>query len=280
MVDDVIGRDIMSLGIQVLVIGDPAQLPPVKNAGRAGYFMRNRPTALLTEIQRHGGIILDLAQDVRKNGVEVLTDKRYEAIVHRSLGASMALGYDQIIVGRNITRDRKNETIRNLFESEDDAWVAPEERIIMLETNYKYNVLNSQQFYVDECEPIVHEHQQVRMRLTCECLPSGASLCPYCGWLSRSEAMVWSDGFTGCKEAENMDPQPRWRALWATYGYAITAQGSEWDSVLVVDENHVFRKWSVNWLYTAITRARKELTIIRTGTGPRRQHAREEERHA
>lgn len=113
MVDDVIGRDIMSLGIQVLVIGDPAQLPPVKNAGRAGYFMRNRPTALLTEIQRHGGIILDLAQDVRKNGVEVLTDKRYEAIVHRSLGASMALGYDQIIVGRNITRDRKNETILN-----------------------------------------------------------------------------------------------------------------------------------------------------------------------
>jgi len=61
----------------------------------------------------------------------------------------------------------------------------------MLETNYKYNVLNSQQFYVDECEPIVHEHQQVRMRLTCECLPSGASLCPYCGWLSRSEAMGW-----------------------------------------------------------------------------------------
>ena len=50
------------------------------------------------------------------------------------------------------------------------------------------------------------------------------------------------------------------------YGYAITchkSQGSEWDDVTVVDESAVFRQDRDKWLYTAITRAAKRLTIAR-----------------
>lgn len=50
------------------------------------------------------------------------------------------------------------------------------------------------------------------------------------------------------------------------YGYAITchkSQGSEWDTVVVFDESYIFKDLKNKWLYTAITRARKKLIIIR-----------------
>lgn len=50
------------------------------------------------------------------------------------------------------------------------------------------------------------------------------------------------------------------------YAYAITAhksQGSEWNNVVVFDDSNVFGKDGKNWLYTAITRAKKKLVIIK-----------------
>jgi exodeoxyribonuclease V len=49
------------------------------------------------------------------------------------------------------------------------------------------------------------------------------------------------------------------------YAYAISchkAQGSEFDKVVVFDESHVFGE-PEKWMYTAITRAKKKLVIIR-----------------
>lgn len=50
------------------------------------------------------------------------------------------------------------------------------------------------------------------------------------------------------------------------YGYAISchkSQGSEFDVVTVFDESDVFLDKSAKWLYTAITRAKKKLIIIK-----------------
>ncbi|MBQ5926891.1 MAG: ATP-binding domain-containing protein [Clostridia bacterium] len=50
------------------------------------------------------------------------------------------------------------------------------------------------------------------------------------------------------------------------FAYAITchkAQGSEFDSVVVFDESWAFGEERHKWLYTAITRAKKKLLIIR-----------------
>jgi exodeoxyribonuclease V len=49
------------------------------------------------------------------------------------------------------------------------------------------------------------------------------------------------------------------------FGYAITvhkAQGSEWNKIVVFDESFMFSD-SEKWLYTAITRAKKRLVLIR-----------------
>lgn len=50
------------------------------------------------------------------------------------------------------------------------------------------------------------------------------------------------------------------------YGYAISchaSQGSEFDDAVVFDESFAFREFAPNWLYTALTRAKKKITVIR-----------------
>src|SRR5450631_1398177 len=49
MVDAELGRDLMSFGVPVLVLGDPAQLPPIQGGG---FFTDAQPDAMLTEVHR------------------------------------------------------------------------------------------------------------------------------------------------------------------------------------------------------------------------------------
>ena len=49
MVDEDLGQDLLSFGTPVLVLGDPAQLPPVKGGG---FFTEAEPDIMLTEVHR------------------------------------------------------------------------------------------------------------------------------------------------------------------------------------------------------------------------------------
>src|SRR5579872_2082087 len=49
MVDSELGRDLLSFGVPVLVLGDPAQLPPIQGGG---FFTEAEPDAMLTEVHR------------------------------------------------------------------------------------------------------------------------------------------------------------------------------------------------------------------------------------
>ena len=49
------------------------------------------------------------------------------------------------------------------------------------------------------------------------------------------------------------------------YGYALTvhkSQGSQWDDVVLFDQSGAFRENQKRWLYTAVTRAAKRITIV------------------
>jgi exodeoxyribonuclease V len=73
------------------------------------------------------------------------------------------------------------------------------------------------------------------------------------------------------KEAfENPDAEVPWtqkrRYDDFDFGYALTvhkAQGSQWNSVVLFDESWAFKDTRARWLYTAITRAARRLTVVR-----------------
>jgi exodeoxyribonuclease-5 len=47
--------------------------------------------------------------------------------------------------------------------------------------------------------------------------------------------------------------------------YALTvhkSQGSQWNNIVLFDESAVFRDDRARWLYTAVTRAAKTLTVV------------------
>src|SRR6201982_199992 len=64
MVDAELGRDLLSFHVPVLVLGDPAQLPPIQGGG---FFTDQTPDAMLTEVHRQalGDPIVRLSMEVR-----------------------------------------------------------------------------------------------------------------------------------------------------------------------------------------------------------------------
>jgi exodeoxyribonuclease-5 len=52
---------------------------------------------------------------------------------------------------------------------------------------------------------------------------------------------------------------------WGLVLTAHKAQGSSWDDVTVVDDSAAFRENRAKWLYTAVTRAERGLTVLLRG---------------
>ena len=65
MVDAELGRDLMSFDCPLLVLGDPAQLPPIQGGG---FFTNSEPDAMLTEVHRQAqdDPIVRMSMDIRE----------------------------------------------------------------------------------------------------------------------------------------------------------------------------------------------------------------------
>src|SRR5215469_4567612 len=104
MVDADLGRDLLSFGTPVLVLGDPAQLPPIQGGG---FFTDAEPDAMLTEVHRQAADdpIIHLSMAVREG--EWIEPGRYgdsEVVRKDALDPERVLAADQVLVGRNVTR--------------------------------------------------------------------------------------------------------------------------------------------------------------------------------
>src|SRR5205809_1383691 len=112
MVDAELARDLMSFGVPLLVLGDPAQLPPIQGGG---FFTEAEPDAMLTEVHRQAedNPIIRLSMDIRA-GLE-LEPGRYgesEIVTRDNLDPQRVTEADQILVGRNATRRAYNMRMR------------------------------------------------------------------------------------------------------------------------------------------------------------------------
>jgi exodeoxyribonuclease-5 len=114
MVDEELGRDLLSFGRPVLVLGDPAQLPPVKGGG---FFTEAEPDAMLTEVHRQaeGNPIVHMSMKVREGGrLEPGAYGESRVIHRREVDAGIVMAADQVLVGLNKTRRLYNTRLREL----------------------------------------------------------------------------------------------------------------------------------------------------------------------
>ncbi len=143
MVDEALGRDLLALGTPILVLGDPAQLPPVKGVG---YFTGSDPDFTLTEIHRQAADnpIIRMSMDIR--GGRTLRPGRYgdSEVIARGgeLDAERVMAADQMLVGRNATRMRNNARFRELRGTTSPMPIAGD-KLVCLKNN-KDNTVEAQ----------------------------------------------------------------------------------------------------------------------------------------
>ena len=253
MVDEELGRDLLSFGVPVLVLGDPGQLPPVSGGG---FFTEHEPDILLEEIHRQAldNPIIELARQVREGGQVMIGDYGDSAkvISKNEVSADLVLNADQVLVGTNRTRRRYNQRLRELKEYEGPLPAAGD-KLVCLRNDTRKGLLNGSLWQVTSAARTVKPFMNILIRAEDD-------------GIDRHSAKV--------KLLKAAFEQPEVEVPWQTkrryddfdYGYALTvhkAQGSQWDEVVLFDEGYAFREHKERWLYTAITRAANTLTIVK-----------------
>lgn len=247
MVGKEMARDLLSFGTKILVLGDPAQLPPVASTG---FFIDAEPDFLLTEVHRQAkdSPVLQLATWARQGQelpVGTYGDSRVLPVGVLSLEEVAA--FDQVIVGTNKARRDINRAIRMQLGRKTGLPVEGD-KLVALRNDYERGILNGSQWIVGHSE-----HRQDTVWLNIHPIDGGPS----------QVLTAWAHHFEG-REKE-LRPWDARLHLAFDHGYAITchkAQGSQWDHVLVIDESRCFRSDKQKWLYTALTRAAKSVTVV------------------
>ncbi len=248
MVDEDLGRDLLSFGKPVLVLGDPAQLPPVKGGG---FFTEHEPDFMLTEIHRQAADnpIIRLSMAIRESEEFDEQSPECRIVSRQEISTEDIMAADQILVGANKTRKRYNERLRELHGFSDPSPQAGE-KLVCLRNNKKKGLLNGGVWTV--ARRMSPRGARVRMSVTPEEGGKAVTVSvPRAFFLDGPESVPW----TQRKSADEFD-----------YGYALTvhkAQGSQWDRLVLFDESFMFREHSRRWLYTGVTRAANQLVLVR-----------------
>jgi exodeoxyribonuclease V len=253
MVDEQLGRDLMSFGTPILVLGDPGQLPPVSGGG---FFTEQEPDYLLSEIHRQAkdNPIIHLAMDVREGREIMRGDYGTAQVISKSeVTQSLVLDADQVLVGTNRTRRRYNQRLRELKGFTAD-YPQSGDKLVCLRNDPAKGLLNGSLWQV--------------MSSSRETVKPGINL------MIRPEDDDMDRGAAKIKLLKAAFEDVETEIPWSTrkrydefdFGYALTvhkAQGSQWNNVVLFDESYAFRDSRERWLYTAITRAAETLTIVR-----------------
>jgi exodeoxyribonuclease-5 len=252
MVDAELGRDLLSFGVPLLVLGDPAQLPPVQGGG---FFTEATPDVMLTEVHRQAqeDPIVRLSMQVRA-GERIAPGiyGRTQVVSRRDLDPQRVLDADQVLVGRNATRRAYNMRMRER-RGFDDPLPAAGDKLVGLRNNRKKGLFNGSLWIVDERLTSRARAGTVRMKLSSDEATSRKPV----------KVSVRPECFTGGIEQLEWPIRKRYDEF--DYGYVLTvhkAQGSQWDDVVLFDESFAFPDSRARWLYTGITRAAKQLTIV------------------
>lgn len=266
MVDEELGRDLESFGIPILVLGDPAQLPPVKGTG---YFTEHTPHITLTEIHRQArdNPIIELSRQVREGNGRLEPGRYGESRVFRrkSFEQLDLQSPEQVICGLNKSRTALNKLMREQLGYA--GLVEVGEKLVCLRNQHKKGLLNGSLWEITDTEPDFPAEidpdtgEQQTFVLPKEAVPFELRSLDF---PDAPEVLAWTHPAFMLGDPKSLAWDRHRNYSEFTYGYALTchkAQGSQWDDLLVINESYAFRDDRMQWLYTAITRAAERVTI-------------------
>lgn len=245
MVDKRMGSDILSFGKKVLVLGDPAQLPPVMGGG---FFTNQEPDTMLTDIRRQAidNPIIWMSKEIREKNIPPFGDYGDSRIIS-SIDPEEAKESDQVLVGRNSTRYKTNHRLRELLGLPEGMPVSGD-RLVCLRNESEYGLINGAIWYVIETGEQYDD--LIDLTLQAEDTENVITVAAHTQYFEGRSPNAWTR-----RDAQEFD-----------YGYALTvhkSQGSQWDNVTLIDESTVFRQDWWRWLYTGVTRGAERIDLVR-----------------
>ena len=309
MISKKIMEDLISFDLPILAIGDPGQLPPIL-AERHDLLLH--PNYVLTEIVRQSedDPIIQVATMARHK--QTIPYGHYgESVVVAPLAGikpeildNLLLKADQVICGKNATRNQLNKYMRELL-GKTSKYPEIGDKIICIQNNYDifldedqtYPLVNGNIGYVKDFELTNEKMDLSKIKFKADFLDSyiDEDLISDTGIFHNNDFtydrhqkiykledgnVVPRRSLTKPKEMKDEDyrkivaeelsnrvkTKEELQICQFDFGYAISchkAQGSEFDKVVIFDESKSFPAEQEKWLYTAITRAKKKLIIIR-----------------
>lgn len=276
MVSDEVLYDLIEFGVKILVCGDNAQLPPVE--GLNGFMTAPDYTLRTIVRQNLGNPVIALSEMAREgkyipfgrygNSVTV-TSKRIFSGYRRK---EILLRADQIICGTNKTRAQINDEIRafkgfsGLPQSGEKLICTQNNWETFIDSELRFNLVNG--IIGTVIEPFYDNAKQIGfIQFKPDFLDEN------CPEALPVDTGIFTDGNYRYKRGdyfEKFDEDGEVSGAFTLnrfeFGYCISchkAQGSEFDNVVVFDESYCFKEDKARWLYTAITRAKKNLIIVR-----------------
>jgi exodeoxyribonuclease-5 len=272
-VDEELGLDVMSFNKSVIVLGDPAQLQPVNGPG---YFTKNKPDYLMTEITRQAkdSPIIHLATRARNH--KIIKPGRYgNCTVYEEgtyLPSKTLASYDQVLVGTNNSRRTINTKIRKQNGKFAKGGVFPVrgDRLMCLRNNKNAGLYNGTTWTsslptigkvmqpVSKNSPFLREGSVdvLKFKIRSE------------DEYDMNDELIILNVQCSLHMFDSSIPEPHWRDIQGcddfTFGSAATVhkfQGSEAPRICLIDESSVFRLDKFNHLYTGITRASELIDI-------------------
>ena len=269
---------LLSHNVFCLFLGDPFQLPPLMADNDNG-LLRN-PDIFLDEIMRQAAEseIIQLTMKIRNNEpISYFKGKEVMVIPKEELLTGHLTWADMIICATNAQRWEINRQVRKILGFKNP--IEENEKVIVKRNYWEY--LNP------EGEPLVNgsvgtikDIRNLNFRVSSRVKKIDSHLVSAFKATFHPEigkpypTLIYDSNFM-FKEVPSISPVIRHLPIYMqcpipirmTYGYAITchsAQGSQWDNVLVIEENFPYDKEEhARWLYTACTRPVSKLVLVR-----------------
>lgn len=279
--------------VYIICLGDSGQLPPIYK-DEDNHLLDN-PHIFLDEIMRQAAEseIIQLTMKIRNNvPLQRFIGKEVQVLERKELTPDMLLWADQIICAKNETRIKINNKIRELLgkgpEPEDgDKVICLHNYWDELDFNEDTPLVNGEVGYIKNVSDVKIKipsfisnnrinHVDCTLADFCSNLEDESD--GVCFSRLYMDKQTFSQNEQTLKSSEeylikkmNNSKKNRFKKIpipyIMTYGYAITgwkAQGSQWDKVLVIEEDFPHNKEEhKQFLYTCATRAVKKLVIIK-----------------